>query len=609
MKNLLICLSIIILTSLAASIVQSNFGKIDVTTMTLPTQDGQHLVYDWYKPKTVSKENKAPFIAIIPGFQRSKEALSNFAIELARRDIVVALIDPYAQGLSSSSKQNRSATKEGYGMFALVNHVHANESFNYIDKARIGTTGHSMGGNAAIRGADLFGREAKLLNQDSKLHSIYISGFVLTLRDNILKNIQSNAGVSYALYDEGGFRNELSGWDSTNMKIAPESIRFINWGIHGSSEGETEVEIGKFYGSLDDRSLRIVHNEPLLHPFQPYNFEAMQNQLEFFEKSFQLNPKISSSNQIWHWKELMTLISMIASLVMLLPLTRVLLNLPFFMDIKKTVPPALPPTGKKGRIIFWSLFFIGAGIACVTFIPMVEVAKILFPEASSRELTWFFPQRMNNSVMLWATFNGLVGFILFFGAYYFHGKANGVNSGYWGSRINLEGFLKTVLLSVLVFILYYTILNFIYFIFHVDYRFWFMGVRIFQAEYLLVLLMYIPFFYIFFLSNSLRVNGSIRVENQPKWLSLLIGGLGNSLGLILIIFIQYLTYALTGTVFWTTNWLSVNLLFAIVPMMFVLPYFNRYFFDMTGQIYLGPMITTLIFIMILSTNTVVYLPV
>ena len=609
MKNLLICLSIIILTSLAASNVQSNFGKIDVTTMTLPTQDGQHLVYDWYKPKTVSKENKAPFIAIIPGFQRSKEALSNFAIELARRDIVVALIDPYAQGLSSSSKQNRSATKEGYGMFALVNHVHANESFNYIDKARIGTTGHSMGGNAAIRGADLFGREAKLLNQDSKLHSIYISGFVLTLRDNILKNIQSNAGVSYALYDEGGFRNELSGWDSTNMKIAPESIRFINWGIHGSSQGETEVEIGKFYGSLDDRSLRIVHNEPLLHPFQPYNFEAMQNQLEFFEKSFQLNPKISSSNQIWHWKELMTLISMIASLVMLLPLTRVLLNLPFFMDVKKTVPPALPPTGKKGRIIFWSLFFIGAGIACVTFIPMVEVAKILFPEASSRELTWFFPQRMNNSVMLWATFNGLVGFILFFGAYYFHGKANGVNSGYWGSRINLEGFLKTVLLSVLVFILYYMILNFIYFIFHVDYRFWFMGVRIFQAEYLLVLLMYIPFFYIFFLSNSLRVNGSIRIENQPKWLSLLIGGLGNSLGLILIIFIQYLTYALTGTVFWTTNWLSVNLLFAIVPMMFVLPYFNRYFFDMTGQIYLGPMITTLIFIMILSTNTVVYLPV
>ena len=609
MKNLLICLIIIFLTSFIASSIQSNFGKIDIKSMSLPTQDGQHLVYDWYKPKTVSKRNKSPFIVIVPGFQRSKEALSNFAIELARRNIVVALIDPYAQGLSSSSKQNRSATNEGYGMFALVNHVYGNKSFNYIDKTRIGTTGHSMGGNAAIRGADLFGREAKKLNQKSKLHSIYISGFVLTLRNNILENIQSNAGVSYALYDEGGFRNELKGWDSTNMKIAPESLRFVNWGIYKKAKGEKEIVLGKYYGNIENRSLRVVHNEPLLHPFQPYNFKAMQNQLEFFEKSFDLNPSIKSTNQIWHWKELMTLISMITSLIMLLPLTRVLLKLPYFQSIKSAIPPLLPKQSKSGKILFWLLFFIGAGIACVTFIPMVEVAKVLFPEASSRELTWFFPQRMNNSVMLWATFNGIIGFILFFGSYYFHGRLNGINSSYWGVKINSINLFKTFLISIIIFSSYYMILNLIYFLFHVDYRFWFMGVRIFQAEYLLVLLMYIPFFYIFFLSNSLRVNGSIRVENQPKWLSLLIGGIGNSLGLFLIIFIQYFSYATTGTVFWTTNWLSVNLLFAIVPMMFILPYFNRYFFDITGQIYLGPMITTLIFIMILSTNTVVYLPV
>ena len=37
-------------------------------------------------------------------------------------------------------------------------------------------------------------------------------------------------------------------------------------------------------------------------------------------------------------------------------------------------------------------------------------------------------------------------------------------------------------------------------------------------------------------------------------------------------------------------------------------YFNRYFFRMTGRIYLGPMITCLIFIMILISNTVIYLP-
>jgi len=89
---------------------------------------------------------------------------------------------------------------------------------------------------------------------------------------------------------------------------------------------------------------------------------------------------------------------------------------------------------------------------------------------------------------------------------------------------------------------------------------------------------------------------------------MLLGGFANSLGLLLIVVIQYLTFALSGTVYWTDGWLYVNLLFAVVPMMFVLPYFNRYFFRMTGRIYLGPMVTCLVFVMILISNTVIYLP-
>ena len=101
----------------------------------------------------------------------------------------------------------------------------------------------------------------------------------------------------------------------------------------------------------------------------------------------------------------------------------------------------------------------------------------------------------------------------------------------------------------------------------------------------------------------------MRFKNQPEWLSRLIAGFANSAGLILIIVIQYITYGFTGEVFWTTNWLSVNLLFGVVPIMFILPYFNRIFFYMTGRSLLGPIVTCLIFIMILSTNTVVYLPI
>ena len=168
------------------------------------------------------------------------------------------------------------------------------------------------------------------------------------------------------------------------------------------------------------------------------------------------------------------------------------------------------------------------------------------------------------------------------------------------------------IIGFIIFSLYYLILFLIYYLFHVDYRFWFIGVRVFQPEILLVLLMYFPLFFIFFFSNSLRVNGAMRFKNQTEWKSRLIAGFANSLGLMSIIVIQYSVYASTGRVYWSSNstdWLSINLLFGIVPMMFILPYFNRIFFQMTGRVYLGPLVTCLIFIMILSTNTVVYLPI
>ena len=606
-KTLIALASLILLFSYLASLFLTSFGSVEVKSLRLDTQNGQYIIYDLYKPKTATKDSKAPFIAIIPGFQRSKEALSNIAIELSRRGYVIALIDPYAQGLSSASLSTRAATTEGYGMFALVEHIHSG-AFEFVDTNKIGATGHSMGGNAAIRGADFFGKQATEKNIKSKLDSVYVSGYVLTLRNNILRNSRSNMGVSYALYDEGAFRNELSGWDSANMKIAPESLRVVN-NILSTDQQIEEVDLGKYYGSKENNTLRVIFNEPVLHPFQPYNFEATTNQLDYFEKVFGAPKYINSVNQIWHWKEIFTLINMVLALVMLIPLTKLLLSFNFFSSISKNIPAPLNTPKREGKIIFWSIFFISALIACITFIPMVEVAKVLFEDAANRKLTWFFPQRMNNPVMLWAAFNGALGIIIFYLSYKLFGKKNGVSSESWGLKINKNDFFKTIILAFVIFSTFYIFLYINYYLFHVDYRFWFMGVRIFQPEMLIVLMMYFPLFFIFFFSNSLRVNGAMRFKDQPEWLSMLIAGFANSLGLMLIIIIQYFAFFKTGTVFWTTNWLSVNLLFGIVPMMFILPYFNRIFFNMTGRVYLGPLITCLIFIMILSTNTVVYLPI
>ena len=532
------CLALLFVLAFLSFLVQSDFGNVNVKSHTLYSSNNQYVVYDLYKPSSASKENKAPFIVVVPGFQRSKEALSNIAIELSRRGNVVALIDPYAQGMSSSSLSRRAATTEGYGMFALIDTVSKGNLFDFVDTDKMASTGHSMGGNAAIRGANYFGREAIRENKKSKLHSVYVSGYVLTLTEKVLEDVRSNVGVSYALYDEGAFRNELQGWDAGNMKIAPEALRTVN-SILDENQKLDVIELEKFYGEIDKNTARVIYNERLLHPFQPYNNIATANQLIYFDKVFNSDVKLDPYDQIWQWKELFTLLSMITSLIMLIPLTRFLLKLNFFSELVKEVPKPLPVQNRKGKVVFWSIFIIGATVACLTFIPMVDIAKIIFQKASNRELTWFFPQRMNNSVMLWATFNGVFGAILFFGSYHLFGRKAGIKKDSWGIKITNIEIVKTFLLGLLVFLIYYGTLNVIHFIFHVDYRFWFMGVRIFQPQMLLVLAMYFPFFFVFFLSNSLRVNGAMRFENQPEWISRLVAGLANSSGLIMIIVIQY----------------------------------------------------------------------
>lgn len=605
-RRLLVIALLIVLTSAFLSyLVQTSGGRVIVQSIKIPTQNGQWVVADLFKPRSATQENPAPLVVVIPGFQRSKEALANIAIELSRQGIVVVSIDPYAQGLSSSSMSTRAASTEGYGMFAIIEYFAGTDVLNYVDKNRIGATGHSAGGNAVIAGARYFGKIADDTGEPSMLHSVYCSGYVLSLTDRNLKQARTNIGAAYAFYDEGAYRNEFKNAD---MRQAPEALRLINSGFRDSTEFISEVEIGHYYGNKDDRNLRVMFNERTIHPFQPYMVEATANQLDYFRKVFDLKTDIRSDNQIWYWKEFLGIIMIIAALVSIIPLSRLLLSTAYFKNLVKPIPPTVPrPTG-KGKFLFWAVFTIAALIACFSYIPMAELSQKIFVAASTRHQTWFFPQRMNNAVMMWAVLNGSIGFLMFFLSYRYWGKKHRIIKEMWGTSINKNEMLQTLGLAIIVFIYYYTLLGLVYYFFHIDYRFLFMGIRVFEPNTLVLLLMYGPIFFIFFLSNSLRVNATMRFMEQSKWKNLLIIGLGNSLGLILIVFVQYTAFVITGTVFWTDGWLYVNLLFAVVPMMFVLPIFNKYFFNMTGRIYLGPMVTCLIFIVILLTNTVVYFP-
>ena len=605
MNKYLLKTLIIIGSSFFASQIQSSWGNVNVQTIKIPTQNGQWVVADLFKPYSATSDNPAPAVIVIPGFQRSKETLSNISIELSRRGIVVISIDPYAQGGSSSSMSKKAATTEGYGMFAIVDYIYNTSNLNYIDKKKIAATGHSAGGLAAIRGAQYFGQIAGETSQVSKLQSVFVSGMVrMGFKNKDLKKIKSNVGMSYAFYDEGAWQNELKNGD---MSIAPEALRLINNQIKSDTKIDT-IEIGRYYGQLSDRTLSIIYNEKIIHPLQPYSTEAMDNQISFFLRVFNIQNSIPPQNQVWFWKELLTLVSLVFSFLLIIPITKLLLQLPYFRSLVYPIPDQIPQQERTAKIIFWVIIVFSSVIACFSYIPLSELSKILFSDASSRIQTWFFPQRMNNAIMLWALFNGTLGILLFFGSYHYFGKNNGVVPTMWGISITLKELLKTILLGLIIFFFYFLLLSVVYYLFNVDYRFIFLGVRTFRPITLLLIPMYLPAFLIFFLSNSIRVNSAMRIKGNKEIKNIFFSAFATASGLMLILLIQYITLWTSGTVYWEEGWLYVNLLFAIVPIMFVLPFFQRYFFNLTGKIYLGPITMSLIFIMILLSNTVCYFP-
>ena len=180
-------------------------------------------------------------------------------------------------------------------------------------------------------------------------------------------------------------------------------------------------------------------------------------------------------------------------------------------------------------------------------------------------------------------------------SYKIYGKYNGVEKSMFGISISLVNLSKTILVSLLIVLSYFILLNFIYFLFHIDYRFIFISSKVFNKETLYILPVYFPFFFLFFLSNSLRINGSIRFKNGIRLSPSVLYTLATSGGLITILFIQYATFWFTGIVFWKEGWLYVNLLFSVVPILLVLPFFQKFFFEHTGSVYLGPLTMTQLF--------------
>lgn len=622
--------------------------------------------YTMYKPKEASATNQLPVVFVIPGFTRTKATMSQYAIELSRRGAVVFTIDPGSQGATTyggyeyddatdeyvldanGNKIQNSYSVARSGMGYLLQYVYNNiEEFDFIDRDAIGLMGHSAGGGDATKlAADFAGSNYST----SIVKALYISGYIKTSAANVYANLRCNAALSYAKYDEGAFR-----YQDENQAYEVIALRFINEvnnKTNGANGTFTDFEEDRKYGDMATGTYRVIHREPINHCFEMYDGLSISNTISFFREALELDTEISDSSQTWLGKELSNGISLVSAFTFITALLCFIVQYMPFMttlslagkrrleaeakireDFTKSKVSADLLLNNKGksfgkRLIFWLPMILTAIIACLDYIPLARWSMDLFPDAAGNVYTYYFPARMMNAVFMWAIINGAVGLVIWAfttvceNAYYtIYAKITGtVNRSDWskfkGLAVNPLNLLKSLGLAIVLFGVFFGLLHLMYLLTHQDWRFMLISASPLNTRFIATWAIYLAGFMVFYLSNSIRVNLSIAREGFKEWQVMLIGGLANSLGLVFIIIINYFVFFKTGTVFYgfysatdaSEMWLYVNMVFGLIPMMFLLPILNRIAYKKTGNVYGGALLWCMIFIMMSLSASISFIP-
>ncbi len=625
-KILCIALVLILIGSIGAALLQTGAGDVTVKDLYLVTEQQQYLHALIYMPKEATPETPAPVVITSHGWLNSAEVQDAASIELSRRGFVVIAMDAYNHGLSSSVQVSQAVDSDlyGQGMVALVEYVNSGV-IDFVDTDKVGVMGHSMGGraakntaihysnlyNAAIEqaqaadsdgGAEITEAEQAYADSQMKISAALPTGQSPgSLAD--WSAIRCNMGFLYGLLEEGGYGCSTGSADLRGS--SSEALAMVN----SSDPSVSSVEEGKFYGSREDGTLRVLYQPNTTHPLIHFDPASTRDVIEFFTYTLDVDTSLGSTNQIFLYKEGFNLVAMIGLFMLLVPLCSVLLDCPWFAELKGAEGPRVPALSGKRKRAFWVGWVLGGVVSFIAAWIAVEIVPSL--DATKNHgffmTNWtFFAAPTMNTISVWTILSAIWGFFWFFFNYN-KDKAEGIrNDKMIGFKISGRQFWKTVLLSASVIGLFYAVVWFCKWAFNTDFRFWTPAVKTFDVGHLFYFFQYLPIFFAFYLANSLMVNGAARFEGMKERRNLFILGLGNILGLGLLWALQYGKLILTGTVIWGPTWINVLVIAFCVWQLFLAPYFLRAFYKLTGKNWAGALIVSSIYVFCGIMNTAVH---
>ena len=370
---------------------------------------------------------------------------------------------------------------------------------------------------------------------------------------------------------------------------------------HGHSDLDNKVYTGTIDG---EEYIRVINQNTEIHPLNHFSKASCRDLINFFYEVFGVpsgHAKIDANNQIWQWKEFFNLVGLVGIFLFLFPFASLLIHgTKFFEELAQPEPapaPALSDGSKKAK--YWITYAINTILPALLVVP---VAYKLVGKESFVPFTYgkWFGEPNTNELAAWTLVVGLALLVVFLISSRIGSTEKGTPAC-WGVKASGRVIWKSVLLAALTVFTAYVILFTNDLIFNTDYRIWVIDMRVFNVQKLLYFVAYFPAWVVFYLVNSLLVNGGNRVEGRPEWRTLLISCIGNIAGIAVLIFIQYHGIIANGT-FAFNSMRIVNLF----PLVFLIPVgtiVSRRFFKETGNIYAGSLVIAFLYCMMTVANT------
>ena len=599
---LALSLIVMLLSGIVASTVQTAGGTVAIKDMRWETPSGQMISALMYKPDSVTPENKAPVIIVSHGWWNNREMQAGNYVELARRGYVVVTIDMYGHG-NSSPLINDQLTLGATGMYDVVKLVAA---LPYVQADKIGISGHSNGARASNFAVAL----------DNEAETPLIAALLLVDKDPDTRDADGafanvygtrDVGVVAAQYDEFFFRSySAEGAVLTPPREyigTPNAQSFLNFGTDPAMAEERSA--GEFY--TEGGATRIVYTPAETHPWGTISMTTIGSQIEFWEEVFSAPAPIAAGSQVWQVKEVFTALGLIAFGIFLLTFARALLGTRAFAGLKKEAPAAIAMAGSKGLAWFWggltvSALFSGYSYVWLSQQPMIQgIAFNYLPTVFTQGAVFF--------IASWAAMNGLFAILVMTVSYFAFGKKNGMNLRESGVLPGWKKFFHGIGLGAVVVIAAFSIVFVLDYFFKTDFRFWTMAVKAFEADKLWIALLYVPFFLVFFIANSVAINAFNRFTLVGKeWANTLVLTIGNSLAVLVLVVAQYTNFASTGYTIDGFSGIFSIWLFPVIVILAVAAVVSRKLYRATSNPYIaGFIVATVVTIMSVSnTLTVTY---